>query len=48
MEQATDLPAPGSASDSETAAKVAQLEELARANRIRERLAAAKANLKEG
>lgn len=44
LEAATGLP-PGQGSSAETAAKVAELEKLSRANRVRERLAAAKAAL---
>jgi phage shock protein A len=43
MENATGVPSGTDASDSAQAAKLAELEDLARQNRIKERLAAIKA-----
>ena len=46
MESATGLPNQSESADPEFAAKIAELEEMVRADRIKERLAAAKASLK--
>ncbi len=47
LEQQTGLPGSSASSDKKTAPQLAELEELARKNRIQERLAAAKANDKQ-
>ena len=44
LEKATGLPAGAGASDRKTATQLAELESMARKNRIQERLAAAKTN----
>ena len=46
-EKATGIPGAGRTADRQTATKLAELEELARKNRIQERLAAIKGNLQE-
>ena len=43
MERATGVPSRAGSGDGRTAAQIAELEELARTNRVKERLAAAKA-----